>query len=454
MSTIAAISTPLAPGGIGIIRISGEEAINIADRVFRAAGGKTLSALPGYRAAFGRVVGDGGAVVDECVALVFRAPKSYTGEDTVELSCHGGIYVVQKVLRLVLAAGAAPAEPGEFTKRAFLGGKIDLTEAEAVMGIISAQGEQALAASQNALEGTLSREISAVTSVLLSLAASLAVWADYPDEDIPEIENNSLKQSLETAREQLSRLIDKYDAGQAITAGVDTVICGQPNVGKSTVMNLLARAERSIVTEIAGTTRDIVEDTVRLGNVLLRLADTAGLRESGDPVENIGVERARQRMEHAGLLLAVFDSSNALSGEDLRLLEFAGNRRTVALVNKADLETKIDINHIKKYIPNVVEISAKTGSGLENLEQAIEEILGTNELDTSAAMLATERQLRCCTSALSGINEAILAIESGLTADAVNVSIDFAVSSLLELTGEKATDAVIDEVFKNFCVGK
>ena len=281
MSTIAAISTGQAAGGIGIVRISGENALNIADRIFKSVSGLKLNELSGYRAALGTVFLEE-KPVDEAIATVFRAPKSYTGEDVVELSCHGGLYVTRQVLRAALSAGAVAAEPGEFTKRAFLNGKMDLTKAEAVMSIISAQGEQAKAAALGTLDGLLYRKISGISGELKGLAASLAAWVDYPDEEIEDLPDDKILSVLENAASSLSDLIARFDSGRAVLEGVDTAIVGKPNVGKSTLMNLLTGTEKSIVTEIAGTTRDIVEETAVVGGVVLRLCDTAGLRETDD----------------------------------------------------------------------------------------------------------------------------------------------------------------------------
>lgn len=451
--TIAALSTPLAPGGIGVIRISGDCAIEIADKVIKTTSGKPLSSLKGYSAAHGKAY-SGDELLDECVALVFRAPKSYTGEDTVEISCHGGVYVTSRVLRAVLSAGARPAEGGEFTKRAFLNGKMDLSEAEAVMSLISARGEGGMKAALTALDGALSKKIDAYCNILVSAAANMAAWVDYPDDEIPDLDFDVLSESLNEVYEGLEALLCRFDAGKAITDGVDTAIVGKPNVGKSALMNMLSGFRRSIVTDIAGTTRDIVEETVRVGRVILNLADTAGIRESEDTVESIGVEMAKERIEKAELILAVFDVSRGLDESDEEILELCKSRRVIGIINKTDLPRKADIEKIQKTLNEVIFISALKGDGEAELSEAIEKALGTNKIDTSQAMLTTERQRRSAEKALASIKEAIDAVNIGMTMDAINVCIDSAIEELLELTGKKAREAVVDEVFSRFCVGK
>ena len=451
--TIAAIATPNAAGGIGIVRISGNRAIEIADRVFKAKNGLLLSQLQGYNALYGTIV-DKQSAVDEAISLVFRAPKSYTGENVVEFSCHGGLFVMQRVLRTVLENGARAAQAGEFTKRAFLNGRIDLTEAESVMNIISAHGEQAATAALNALDGALSRKTSEITQVFLSAAAHMSAWVDYPDEDIEELNFDSLLEIYTTAKGELEDLLVNFDAGQAIIQGVETAIVGRPNVGKSTLMNMLLGTERSIVTSYAGTTRDIIEETVKIGNVVLRLADTAGIRNSDDPVESIGIDRAKKKLARAGLVIAVFDASEQLNDEDFELLELCKNKNSIAVVNKTDLSLVFDEQKIKNFVKQCVFISAANLQGYDELKEAIETVLGTQQIDTSAAMLATERQRDCCKRAIECVDEAIFAMKSGLTMDAVNVSTDCAIDALLEITGKRASEAVVDKVFENFCVGK
>lgn len=453
MSTIAAISTGQAAGGIGVVRISGENALSVADRIFKTVSGIKLEKLSGYKAAFGKVFFEE-KCVDEAVALVFKAPKSYTGEDVVEISCHGGLLVTKQVLRAALANGAVPAEAGEFTKRAFLNGKMDLTRAESVMNIISAKSEQAKSAALNTLDGALYKKISVISLSLKKIAAQMAAWVDYPDEEIDDLSDEKLKATLLTAKEELEKLIKSFDVGQIIIEGVETAIVGKPNVGKSTLMNLLSGCEKSIVTSVAGTTRDIVEETVTLGNNVLRLADTAGLHDTEDTVEKIGVDRTRQKLDRASLVLAVFDSSTEIDDEDMEIIKMCNGKNTVAIINKTDLNTNFNAEKINKSFESVVYLSAKDRNGIQELEKAIEKTLGTADFDTSAATLMNERQLACCKAALQSIDEAISALEIGMTRDALNVNIDVAVESLDTLTGEKATESVVNEIFSQFCVGK
>lgn len=453
MSTVAAIATPNSSGGIGVIRISGEAAIAVADKVFKSVSGKKLCDIKGYTALFGHVY-DNDTVIDECVTLVFRAPKSYTGEDVAEISCHGGMYVTQRVLRAVLSAGAAPAEAGEFTKRAFLNGKIDLAEAESIMNIISAQGQQALDAALNTLEGKLSDEINSIAASLTNVSAGIAVWTDDPDEDVPDAHEENVHQKVQLAYDKLTGLLRRFDSGRAVTEGVSAAICGHPNVGKSTLMNLLTGFDRSIVTPVAGTTRDVIEETVRLGDIVLRLADTAGIHQSNDPVESIGIDRSIKKLQTSQLIIAVFDGSQELMEDDIQLLDECKDKRSVAIINKTDLEMKINVDTIKEYIKDIVYLSAVKGEGIKELQNVIEKLLGTAELDTSSGILSNERQYACCQSAAESLKEAIDGLNMGVTLDAVNVSIDYAIEKLLELTGEKAREAVVNEVFSKFCVGK
>ena len=455
MKTIAAISTAPAVGGIGVIRISGENAIAVAETVFRPLSTKkSLSEMKGYTAAFGYVYAPNQTKLDECVALVFRAPHSYTGENVVELSCHGGLFLLKKVLEAVYAAGAVPAEAGEFTKRAFLNKKIDLTEAEAVASIIAAQSDASAAAALSAKDGALFQKIQNISSELVLLSAHLAAWTDYPDDDIEALDFGQLEKSLSKAKKECDALLATFDMAQIVSVGVDTAIIGRTNVGKSSLMNLICGEEKSIVTEIEGTTRDVVETSVRMGNAVLKLSDTAGLRESEDKVEQIGMELSRKKALSASFILAVFDVSKPLEAEDFVLLETIKNKRAILVLNKTDLSAVWEPAVLDKYGKKTVFLSAKEGDGYQTLVEGVEEALGTKDFNPYAPMLATERQKVCLSTARGCLAEALDAIRMGLTLDAVNVSIDSAINAFLELTGERATEKITEEIFKNFCVGK
>lgn len=449
--TIAAIATPAGDGAIGVIRISGEDAVTVADRVFTAFSGKKLCEMEPYNAAYG-IISENGNRLDDAVALVFLAPHSYTGENTVEISVHGGRLMLRSVLRLILKNGAFLAEPGEFTKRAFLNGKFDLTKAESVMGLISAGSESELRLSRAAHSGKVAKRISVIEQGLVALDASIAAFSDYPDEDIEGLDTQNFLRMLSESETELQKMLSEYDAGKVLREGVVTAIIGRPNVGKSTLMNMLSGEERSIVTEVAGTTRDVVEETVTVGDITLRLADTAGIHETDDAVESIGVKLARDRIETSQLILAVFDCTSPLSREDYSLLESVKGKNTVVVLNKNDLADEINDSDLEGF--RVVKISAKHGTGYQQLSDTIADAAGTSNISPDSAVLLGERQRACAERALDGIKAAIQAIKDGFTIDAVGVCVDDALSALLELTGKRVTNEVTDEIFRRFCVGK
>ena len=450
---IAAVSTPLMSAGLGVIRISGENAAEIADRVFRSVSGKKLAEISGYSALYGHVFDKKGDI-DEVVALNFRAPHSFTGENAVELSCHGSVYILKRTLAALIAAGARLARAGEFTRRAFENGKMDLSAAESVMSLIGAESQLEHSAALSGREGVLFRRIDEIKGELTALSAHLSAWVDFPDEDVPEVSHDELYSGLKRAQKQLNRLICDFDRGKILREGIDTIIVGRPNVGKSTFMNMLCGADRSIVTDIAGTTRDIVEESVSVGGVKLRLQDTAGLHDTNDQVEKIGVEKARRRIETAALVLAVFDGSEPLSNDDLSLIKALKDRRAIAVINKCDLDMKIEAEHVSSVIKNTVVLSAKSGENAEMVEKAILSVSGLDGLDPTCAMMTTERQRDCAERAKSALNDGIATLEAGLTFDAVGVMLDEAIAALCELSGERVSDSIVDEVFSTFCVGK
>ena len=455
-ATIAAIATAPGAGGIAVVRLSGAESYQVAARVFHPANpAKKVEEAKGYTALFGHFV-DREEAFDEGVALFFRAPHSYTGEDVVELSCHGGNAVARRLVEACLAAGAQPAAPGEYTRRAFLNGKLGLTQAEAVMDLISADGRQGAALANAALGGALAKKINAQKAQLTALQAHLAAWVDFPEEDVPELDPAHLRTVLGAVREELDGLIRSYDAGAVLREGVDCAIVGRPNAGKSTLLNLLAGFDRAIVTPVAGTTRDVVEQAVQLGDIRLNLFDTAGLRETEDAIEAEGIRRSWRKLDEAGLVLAVFDAAQPLSDDDLELARRCQGRPAIAVLNKQDLagETDVPRGTLEPYFKKIVPMCARDAVGLQALTDAVADLLGTAQLDPEAAQLCSARQLAAATRARDALAEAIAARQNGFGLDAAAVCLTDALQALFDLTGENASDATIEEVFETFCVGK
>lgn len=439
------------------MRISGERAFEVAGRVFKPASGKPISEMRGYTAAYGNIFEggfNGGERLDDGVLLVFRAPHSYTGEDVCEISCHGGIYVTRRVLTACLKAGASPAAAGEFTKRALLNGKLSLTQAEAVADIISAQGEQILSCSNSQREGALFRRCEKVSEMILEILSQISAWIDYPDDDTPVVTGEWLVEKISAAEAETHELLAGYDKGRMLRDGISCAIVGKPNVGKSTIMNLLSGSRRSIVSGVAGTTRDVVEETVNLCGVVLLLSDCAGIRETDDEVEKIGVELMLEKLKNADVVLCVFDNSRELSDEDRRLFPLLENKKVIALVNKSDLETKLDISEVETHLGQAVLISANDEGAAEVIGKAMTERLKLSELSANAGYLANERQRACAFRASDELYEAGAAAKLGVTPDAVGVSLERALDAIYELSGKTASEEVISEVFKRFCVGK
>ena len=453
-TTIAAIATAPGAGGIAVVRLSGPESYAVTARVFHPANpNKNVEEAKGYTALFGSFV-EGDDAFDEGVALFFRAPHSYTGEDVVELSCHGGSAVARRLVEACIAAGAAPAAPGEYTRRAFLNGKMSLTQAEAVMDIISADGKQGAALANASLSGALAKKIGAEKEALTGLQAHLAAWVDFPEEDVPELDDAHLHTVLGQVQQELNGLIKNYDAGAVLREGVDCAIVGRPNAGKSTLLNLLAGFDRAIVTPVAGTTRDVVEQAVQLGDIRLNLFDTAGLRQTDDAIEAEGIRRSWKKLDEAGLILAVFDGSEPLTREDLALARRCAGRPAIALVNKEDKPTRFDAEIIAGDFAMVIPVCCQEEGSRKVIAAAVARLLGTNQIDPHAASLSGQRQLAAATRARDAVAGALDAVEGGFGLDAVSVCVDDALDALCELTGENASEAVINEVFERFCVGK
>ena len=456
--TICALATPAGEGGIAVVRVSGPDAYPLVEKVFvPLRENRRLADARGYTAMLGHYFLRG-EEMDETIALCFRAPHSYTGEDVIELSVHGGAAMADGLVEALLLAGAAPAAPGEFTRRALEHGRLSLTQAEAVMEVIAANGRQGAALAKSALDGRLARRIGGIQSALQTLSAHLTAWVDYPEEDVPELSDTALSATLTAQKAELDALIAGYGAGAVLRHGVDCVLLGRPNVGKSTLLNLLAGFDRAIVTPVAGTTRDVVEQAVQLGEIRLNLFDTAGVRgeDEADAIEAEGIRRSWKKLDEAGLVLAVFDAAQPLAEADLAIARRCQGRPALAILNKQDLtdSTAAAQAALQPYFQKVLPLCARDDASLPLLRDAVAALLGAAKLDPHAAQLCSARQLAAATRARDALQEALRARADGFGLDAVGVCLADALQALCDLTGEDATEATIDEVFATFCVGK
>jgi len=451
--TIAAISTPRGEGGIGIIRISGDKSFEILERIFNTK--NPNRDLGFYKFNYG-FIHDNGKIVDEVMAVRMKAPKTYTCEDVVEINCHGGHLISEKVLELVLKNGARHAEQGEFTKRAFMNGRIDLSQAEAVMDIIHGKTEKSISLSLEQLRGDLRDKIDSFKKALLDVTAHVNVVLDYPEEGIDDPLPSNLRENLENVYAEADRLISSYDKGKKIKEGIKTVIAGKPNVGKSTLLNSLLKEERAIVTHIPGTTRDVIEEIINIKGIPLVLTDTAGIRKTEDIVENIGVEKSKKFIENADLVLLVLDASRELESEDREVIEEIQNhnKKTIVLLNKIDLERKIELEEFN--LENILEISAKDNIGIEDMEERIYSyIVEENVEDSSEKLIITNIRHKTALEKTKGaIRNIFETIDAGMPMDLISVDLKEALDSLSEITGEISSEDILDHVFGNFCVGK
>ena len=451
--TIAAISTPRGEGGIGIIRISGDKSFEILERIFNTK--NPNRDLGFYKFNYG-FIHDNGKIIDEVMAVRMKAPKTYTCEDVVEINCHGGHLISEKVLELVLKNGARHAEQGEFTKRAFMNGRIDLSQAEAVMDIIHGKTEKSISLSLEQLRGDLRDKIDSFKKALLDVTAHVNVVLDYPEEGIDDPLPSNLRENLENVYAEADRLISSYDKGKKIKEGIKTVIAGKPNVGKSTLLNSLLKEERAIVTHIPGTTRDVIEEIINIKGIPLVLTDTAGIRKTEDIVENIGVEKSKKFIENADLVLLVLDASRELESEDREVIEEIQNhnKKTIVLLNKIDLERKIELEEFN--LENILEISAKDNIGIEDMEERIYSyIVEENVEDSSEKLIITNiRHKTALEKTKDAIRNIFETIDAGMPMDLISVDLKEALDSLSEITGEISSEDILDHVFGNFCVGK
>ena len=454
--TIAALSSPLGKGGVAVIRISGAEAINVADKVFKCASGKSVFDLKPNMMAYGSIVFEN-KTIDDGLCVKFCAPRSFTGEDTVEINCHGGIYITQKVLSAVFAAGARPAEAGEFTRRAFVNGKMALSQAEALGTLLEAKNDGQIDLARSVMGGKIKEECDKLYQKLVSLVAQVYAKVDYPEEDLADMDNDEMTQEVRLLLCEVQKLKSTYKTGHAVMEGISTVICGKPNVGKSSLYNALVGRNAAIVTEIEGTTRDLLSESVSIGRVTLRLCDTAGIRETDDKVEKIGVERAKRSLDEAELVLAVFDNSRALDNEDKELISSLEsiNATKIAIINKTDLAPVLSITEINDKFDYVLSVSAKDETNIEGLRELVEKLYINEEIDIqNDAVLINARQNAALINTEKHLLLALEALEVGLSPDIAGVDIELAMSSLSEIDGREVDEDIVSQIFSHFCVGK
>lgn len=452
--TIAAISTPRGEGGIGIVRLSGDESLGILSKIFKPKSKKDVKDIKSYTINYGHIY-DGEELIDEVLVSIMKAPNTYTREDIVEINCHGGYLITQKVLELVLKNGAKIAEPGEFTRRAFLNGRLDLTQAEAVIDLIHGKTDKSISLSLNNLRGDLRDQINHLKKILLDVAAHVNVVLDYPEEGVDEPIPEHLIIELHNVKDTITKLVESYDKGKMIKEGIKTAIVGKPNVGKSSLLNSILREERAIVTSIAGTTRDTIEEIINIKGIPLIMVDTAGIRKTQDEVENIGVQKSKKILKEADLVLFVLDSSRDFSDEDREIYDSIESEKVIGILNKIDMEKKLDITNLTK-VKKWIEISALENIGIDTLENEIYNfILSENIEDSSEKLIITNiRHKSALEKTKKSIENIFETIDMGYPMDLIAVDLNDALDSLSEVTGEISSEDLLDHIFSNFCVGK
>ena len=456
MSTIVSISTAPGIGGIGIIRMSGEKSFEILDKIFKPKISQKIEDIKGYTIKYGHIV-ENNEIIDEVLVSYFKAPRSYTTENMCEINSHGGNVVVKKILEICLKNGAELAEPGEFTKRAFLNGRIDLAQAESVIDVINAKSDKEAKSGIKQLEGYLSKEIKGIKQEILDVLVNIEVTIDYPEYDTPEVQEKEIAQMLESVGKKLKKLEKSFDNGKIIKDGIKTAIIGKPNAGKSSLLNAILKEDRAIVTDIAGTTRDTIEEFVTINGIPLNLVDTAGIREASDEVEKIGVEKSIKQANDADLIIAIFDSSKDLEEEDIEILNLIKGKKSIILLNKSDLNSKINENddRFTSITENILRISALNKYGIDELYEKIAKLFNLNEINLDNEILITNiRHKNIISKSLENVNKAKEALEINMPIDIITIYIKEILEDLGEITGEVVTEDIINEIFSKFCLGK
>lgn len=454
--TIAAIATAPGEGGIGIIRLSGSNALDIANKMFRPLYRDSIGDYAVRTLIYGNIY-DEGVVLDEVLLAYMKGPHSYTAEDVVEINCHGGFISVRKILELALKSGARMAEAGEFTKRAFLNGRIDLSQAEAVIDIINAKTDKSYELAQSQLEGSLSKKIKNLREMLTDVLAQVEVAIDYPEEDIEFITYKELIEKTEAIQKEVVQMYKTADTGKILREGLQTAILGKPNVGKSSLMNSILGENRAIVTDIPGTTRDIIEEFVNIKGIALKIVDTAGIRDTDDVVEKIGVEKSRKHLKNSDLTLVVLDNSREIDQEDIDILESVDRSKTLVILNKIDLESKLDLDIVKKYVDeiNIINISALKNEGLDLLHDRIEDMVFSGEISNSGdVMITNSRHKDAIYKAMKAIEDAISSLNDEMSYDFIEVDLKDAWDALGYINGDTISEDLLDTIFSNFCIGK
>lgn len=456
--TIAAISTAIGEAGIGIVRMSGKNSLDIADKIFRGSKVGSLKKAKNRRLTYGHIIDSNTEeIIDEVLIVYMKKPYTYTRENMVEIYCHGGIISVKKILELLLETGARLAEPGEFTKRAFLNGRLDLAQSEAVIDVIRAKTEKSFDVSLDQLEGSLSNKIKEIMTILLEMIAHIEASIDFPEDDVEDLAYDELREKAIIVKQEIEMLLNTSDRGKILRDGLNTVILGKPNVGKSSLLNAILRENRAIVTNIPGTTRDVIEEYVNIDGIPLRIIDTAGIRSTEDLVEKIGVDKAKEMVDESDLVIAVFDASDRLTDEDYEIIDIIKNKNSIILLNKTDLPNKYDETYLKKLLPNkeIIITSIVKGLGLNKLEDTIKDMFYSGELEVESDIIVTNiRHKNQLIKAKKNIEDGIEGIDLNMPLDCIEVDIKSCWENLGEISGDTVGEDILDKIFSEFCIGK